>query len=78
MSSSDMKIPLQKSTKPEKAGDVLEVDATLWNQKALPNTVTPTFDTCNLSRTYSLDIKVGLSWGEGRVINVRITASIVC
>lgn len=77
MSSSDMRIPLQNSTKSGKADNVLEIDATLWNQKTLPNTVTPTFDTCNLSRSYSLDIKVGLSWGEGRTINVIFTAAII-
>lgn len=77
MSSSDMKIPLQKSTKSEKGDNVLEIDAKLWNQKSLPNTVTPTFNTCNLSRTYSLDIKVGLSWGEGRAINVGLAAAFV-
>ena len=75
MSSSDMKIPLQKSTKFEKGDKVLEIDAMLWNQKTLPNTVTPNFDTCNLSRTYSLEIKVGLSWGEGRVIYVSQPAT---
>ena len=69
MSSSDMKMPLQPS-KSAKGEKVLEIDAKLWNQRTLPNTVTPSFDTCNLSRTYNLDIKVGLSWGEGKAINV--------
>ena len=76
MSSSDMKIPLQQS-KSGKGDRVLEIDAKLWNQKTLPNTVTPTFDTCNLSRTYSLDFKVGLSWGDGKVINVSPISAIV-
>lgn len=48
----------------------IEVDASMWNQIPLPNTVPPTFDTCNLSRSYDLDIKVGLSWGSGNNINV--------
>ena len=72
ISSSDMKIPLQKSTSSDKVGNKLEIDTKSWNQKTLPNTVTPTFDTCNLSRTYSLDIKVGLSWGKDRIINVSL------
>ena len=70
MSSSDLKTPLQQS-KSSKEGRVLEIDAKLWNQQKLPNTVTPSFDTCNISRTYNIDIKVGLSWGEGRAINVK-------
>ena len=40
----------------------LEVDRKLWNQVALPNTVQPTFDTCNISRFYHLEITVGLSY----------------
>ena len=76
MSASDIRIPLQQS-KNAKGEKVLEIDAKLWNQKALPNTVTPTFDTCNLSRTYNLDLKVGLSWGEGKAINVSFPLSMV-
>ncbi|KAH8893535.1 hypothetical protein GQ53DRAFT_745780 [Thozetella sp. PMI_491] len=37
---------------------------TLWRDIPLPNTVMPTFVTCNLSRSYQLEVKVGLSWGK--------------
>ena len=70
MTSSDMKMPLKASPANEKGDKVLEIDAKLWNKRMLPNTVTPNFSTCNLARTYSLDIKVGLSWGDGKIINV--------
>ena len=70
MSSCDMKIPLTRSAASSSSDKILEVDSKFWNQKALPNTVTPTFDTCNVARTYSLDVKVGLSWGQGRDIHV--------
>lgn len=36
----------------------------LWKNKSLPNTVAPSFATCNLSRKYELEIKVGLAWGK--------------
>ena len=47
-----------------------EIDAKLWNQIPIPNTVAPSFQTCNLTRHYSLDIKVGLSYGSSDNINV--------
>ena len=50
---------------------VMELDQALWNQLLLPNTVCPSFETCNITRHYELDIKVGLSWGSSRHINVR-------
>ena len=65
-----MKLPISQSRSAKDGSRVLEIDANLWSQQPLPNTVTPSFDTCNISRTYALDVKVGLSWGEGRTINV--------
>ncbi|KAJ8121389.1 hypothetical protein ONZ43_g2145 [Nemania bipapillata] len=40
-----------------------EVPSTLWAAQRLPNTVAPSFRTCNLSRRYELQIMLGLSWG---------------
>lgn len=51
-------------------GKVLEIDPKLWNQTPLPNTVCPSFETCNISRCYELEVKVGLSWGSSSNINV--------
>ncbi|KAB5554390.1 hypothetical protein GE09DRAFT_125511 [Coniochaeta sp. 2T2.1] len=36
----------------------------LWRDAPLPNTVMPSFITCNLSRDYQLEVKIGLSWGK--------------
>ena len=71
MTSSDMKIPIKESSRSGQGDRVLEVEPRLWSQRPLPNTVTPTFETCNLARTYSLDVKIGLSWGCGNEIYVR-------
>ena len=43
---------------------VLEVDAKLWQQRPLPNTICPSFETCNIMRKYVLEVKVGLQWGS--------------
>ena len=51
-------------------GKDMEIDANLWNQIPIPNTVAPSFETCNVTRNYSLDIKVGLSYGSANNINV--------
>lgn len=36
----------------------------LWRNVPLPNTVAPSFVTCNMERSYELEIKLGLSWGK--------------
>lgn len=44
-------------------GNEFVVPDTLWRSIALPNTVMPSFATCNLKRTYELEVKLGLSHG---------------
>lgn len=66
---SNIRTPLNSAVTGDGA-NVLEVDTKLWKQNALPNTVSPSFATCNLSRHYELDIKVGLSWGSTNNVNV--------
>ena len=39
----------------------------LWRGQALPNTVAPSFDTCNVSRVYQLDVRIGLSYNGAAV-----------
>ena len=70
LSNSNMHMPLIEGSDSDKASKILEIDSKLWKQMPLPNTVSPTFHTCNVSRTYGLHIKVGLSWGVGSKINV--------
>ena len=63
-------MPLGMSAQPEKG---VEIDKTLWNQIPLPNTVAPSFETCNLSRHYELKIKVGLGYGQAGKLKVCYT-----
>lgn len=42
-----------------------KVPSRFWDQKPLPNTVAPSFDTCNVSRTYELEVRVGLAHALG-------------
>ena len=51
---------------------ILEVDSSLWKQRPLPNTISPSFTTCNIARRYELEIKAGLSWGSAQNINVGL------
>ena len=46
-------------------GAEVVVDDRLWRGVTLPNTVAPSFETCNIARSYQLDIKVGLSYPAG-------------
>ena len=61
-SRSNMKIPIGRSEDPPET-DWL-VDNGLWAHVPLPNTVAPSFDTCNLSRRYELEVRIGLSAGS--------------
>lgn len=56
-------LPLQRG--PDDAvGAETEINKALWDAKPLPNTVMPSFTTCNLRRTYALELKLGVSWGK--------------
>ncbi|OAA54792.1 hypothetical protein SPI_08663 [Niveomyces insectorum RCEF 264] len=54
-------IPVCDADDPVNADVVVPND--LWCNKPLPNTVMPSFVTCNVSRDYQLELRVGLSWG---------------
>ncbi|KAL8639212.1 MAG: hypothetical protein Q9226_008897, partial [Calogaya cf. arnoldii] len=58
-SKSNMRIRLSEIDK------VMEIDKGWWKDIPLPNTVAPSFDTCNISRTYFVLVKVGLTHGLG-------------
>ncbi|KAL9594497.1 MAG: hypothetical protein Q9219_007010 [cf. Caloplaca sp. 3 TL-2023] len=62
ISKSNMKIPLPENRK------LMEIDKALWRDIPMPNTVAPSFDTCNISRSYDLHVKVGLLHGSGEHI----------
>lgn len=40
-----------------------EVPKTLWANRRLPNTVAPSFRTCNLARRYAIQVLLTLNWG---------------
>jgi hypothetical protein len=46
------------------------VDNALWDGIPLPNTVAPSFHTCNLTRRYELEVRVGLGYGVPGEIQV--------
>lgn len=69
VSSSNMRMALGGLGSGE-SGKPIEVDSNLWKRTPLPNTVAPSFETCNLGRRYNLHIKVGLSYGTSEEVYV--------
>ena len=51
-------------------GEGVEADQALWANAALPDSVPPSFRTCNIWRTYQLEIVLGLSHGHVGPIEV--------
>jgi hypothetical protein len=56
----------------------IELDSSMWKTKPLPNTIPPTFETCNISRYYELDISVGLIHGTPGNMKVCILLEMSC
>lgn len=71
VSLSNLHVPL-RPLDDSKGSKEMEIDPALWSHAPLPNTVVPSFDTCNLSCKHWLDIKIGLSWGSGSRTNVSL------
>ncbi|KAI9888541.1 MAG: hypothetical protein M1814_006841 [Vezdaea aestivalis] len=42
----------------------IALDSKLWNSIPLPNSIAPSFDSCNIRRTYELEVRVGISYGK--------------
>lgn len=42
----------------------IPINPEYWSGKPIPNTVAPTFTTCNLSRFYELEVRVGIGYGS--------------
>ena len=49
------------------AGTEVEVSEDYWEDRPLPDTVTPSFATCNISRSYELKVRVGLKAGKDQL-----------
>jgi hypothetical protein len=63
VSNPTINIPLTTGPDDE-VGKELVIPDHVWKSIPLPNTVAPSFATCNLSRKYELEIKLGLAWGQ--------------
>ncbi|CRK36353.1 hypothetical protein BN1723_004219, partial [Verticillium longisporum] len=59
----NLNTPLLQNPATDEVGVESVVPDDVWRHVSLPNTVAPSFATCNLQRTYELELKVGLSWG---------------
>ncbi|KAH7394312.1 hypothetical protein BKA66DRAFT_297468 [Pyrenochaeta sp. MPI-SDFR-AT-0127] len=59
---SNMAIPIGAPT--DAIDTEVPVNPEYWSGKPIPNTVPPTFTTCNLSRFYELEVRVGVGYGS--------------
>jgi hypothetical protein len=60
MSKSNMGMPVGAAS--DAVGTENVIPDSLWRGQSLPNTVAPSFETCNISRSYQLDVRIGLSY----------------
>lgn len=61
-SMSNMAIPIGSPSDP--IDTEIPINPEYWSGKPIPNTVPPTFTTCNLSRFYELEARVGIGYGS--------------
>ncbi|KAF2820556.1 hypothetical protein CC86DRAFT_114859 [Ophiobolus disseminans] len=59
---SNMNIPIGTPTDP--VDTEIPINGEYWQGKPIPNTVPPTFATCNLSRHYELEVRIGVGYGS--------------
>ncbi|OJZ82949.1 hypothetical protein ASPFODRAFT_700856 [Aspergillus luchuensis CBS 106.47] len=46
------------------SGTVMTLDDAVWSRHRLPHCLTPTFETCNVTRSYKLEIRLGIEFGR--------------
>lgn len=68
VSTSNMSMPLGSPSDP--AGTEWTIQPGFWDHIPLPNTVAPSFETCNISRTYELEVRIGFTYGSHGVMRV--------
>jgi hypothetical protein len=73
MSVTGLSIPIGNPSDP--VGTETPVDSSVWNRIPLPQTITPSFDTCNISRLYELEVRVTLGYGYPGEIQVSSESS---
>ena len=71
VSKANLNIPLASKSSSDPKD--MELDNRMWSSIPLPNTVPPSFETCNLARKYELEISVGLAYGKAGHINPEMT-----
>lgn len=57
----------------QEVGSIHTIDSALWYSKTLPDFVVPSFDACNVSRRYELEISLGF---QCRSAKVRLICSV--
>ncbi|KAL5342512.1 hypothetical protein BJX70DRAFT_394731 [Aspergillus crustosus] len=67
------------NTTDRRAGPVLSVDDSLWKRHHIPLFLTPTFETCNISRSYKLAIRLGVGFGGNntRIVEFQFAVHVV-
>jgi len=74
VSLANLHTPLGNSNTP--TNKEMEIDKKLWSNMSLPNSIPPTFETCNLTRYYILEIRVGLVHGSTGNMKVYLLTAI--
>ncbi|KAB8446171.1 hypothetical protein FH972_025153 [Carpinus fangiana] len=74
-SHSNMNVLMDPGTDPEKTRLEKEIliDPRAWAGKPLPNSVAPSFDACNITRRYDLEVRVGIGYGSNSIKNVSLS-----
>lgn len=76
LTKANLRIPISKPD--DQVGDEMVVDGSgLWDVLPIPPGVLPSFQTCNISRHYQLEVKVGLGYGAEGVSGPAQPQSIV-
>lgn len=79
VSKANLEIPLGNSNTPAQKG--MEILDSMWKNIPLPNTIPPSFDVCNLTRRYELEISVGLvhgTVGNMKVYSLTVRFEVIC
>lgn len=63
-------LSMQIDNPSDPVGTESPIDSSIWDRIPLPHTVTPSFDTCNISRLYELQVIVTLGFGHPGEIQV--------
>ena len=56
----------------EPAGTVIEVPSSIWASHPVPDALSPSFETCNITRSYQLVLRLGFQNGNSKVSHVKM------